>query len=65
MDDDMKSLRKKSPRHVLVLEAYMDEKSKRSIFGMADRLRLAVRSRRGASSAWRTVSALPATSLQH
>ena len=41
MDDDMKSLRKKSPRHVLVLEAYMDEKSKRSIFGMADRLRLA------------------------
>ena len=41
MDDDMKSLRKKSPRHVLVLEADMDEKSKRSIFGMADRLRLA------------------------
>ena len=41
MDDDMKSLRKKSSRHVLVLEADMDEKSKRSIFGMADRLRLA------------------------
>ena len=37
----MKSLRKKSSRHVLVLETDMDEKSKRSIFGMADRLRLA------------------------
>ena len=41
MDDDMKSLRKKSSRHVLVIEADMSEDEKRRIFNIADRLRLA------------------------
>lgn len=41
MDDDMKSLRKKSSRHVLVIEADMSEDEKRRIFSIADRLRLA------------------------
>ena len=41
LDDDMKSLRKKSSRHVLVIEADMSEDEKRRIFNIADRLRLA------------------------
>ena len=40
-NDDLNLLRKKSSRHVLVIEACMAEDDKRRLFNISNRLRLA------------------------
>ena len=40
-NDDLNMLRKKSSRHVLVIEADMAEDDKRNVFSISNRLRLA------------------------
>lgn len=41
LDDDKKSLKSKSARHVLVIESDMSEDDRRRVFNIAGRLRLA------------------------
>ena len=59
-NDDLNLLRKKSSRHVLVIEAGMAEDDKRNVFSISNRLRLAGNELIATASP--TVSALPAMS---